>query len=56
MHGTWFWVDAAHDLVVVGMIQQEDGGNGMTGRPYPVPVIRAIPRSITDGALIDPGR
>jgi CubicO group peptidase (beta-lactamase class C family) len=56
VHGTWFWVDPANDVVVVGMIQQEDGGNGMTGRPYPVPDIRAISRSITYAALTDPAR
>jgi CubicO group peptidase (beta-lactamase class C family) len=54
VHGTWFWVDPALDIVVVGMIQQEDGGNGMTGRPYPMPDIRLISRSITYGALMDP--
>jgi len=54
VHGTWFWVDPANDIVVVGMIQQEDGGNEMTGRPYPMPDVRAISRSITYGALVDP--
>jgi hypothetical protein len=38
------------------MIQQVDGGNPMTGRPYPVPDIRAISRSITYGGLVDPAR
>jgi CubicO group peptidase (beta-lactamase class C family) len=56
VHGTWFWVDPANDVVVVGMLQQEDAGNGMTGRPYPVPDVRAITRSITYGALTEPGR
>lgn len=54
VHGTWFWVDPANDIVVVGMFQQQDGGNPMTGRPYPVPDPRAITRSITYGALIEP--
>ncbi len=54
VHGTWFWVDPVHDIVVVGMVNQESAGNQMTGRPYPVPDIRAISRSITYGALIDP--
>lgn len=54
VHGTWFWVDPVNDLVVVGMIQQVDGGNPMTGRPYPVPDIRGICRSIVYGALINP--
>ncbi|WP_414686326.1 hypothetical protein [Mycobacterium sp.] len=40
VHGTWFWVDPANDVTVVGMVQQVDGGNPMTGRPYPVPDIR----------------
>jgi CubicO group peptidase (beta-lactamase class C family) len=54
VHGTWFWVDPTNDVVVVGMIQQVDGGNPMTGRPYPVPDVRGISRSITYGALVDP--
>jgi hypothetical protein len=36
------------------MIQQVDGGNGMTGRPYPVPDIRALSRSLIYQALVDP--
>jgi CubicO group peptidase (beta-lactamase class C family) len=56
VHGTWFWVDPAYDVIVIGMIQQVDAGNPMTGRPYPVLDIRAISRSITYGALIDPTR
>jgi CubicO group peptidase (beta-lactamase class C family) len=54
VHGTWFWVDPTYDIVVVGMLQQQDGGNPMTGRPYPVPDVRGIARSITYGALVDP--
>lgn len=54
VHGTWFWVDPTNHVVVVGMIQQQDGGNPMTGRPYPVPDVRGISRSITYGALVDP--
>jgi CubicO group peptidase (beta-lactamase class C family) len=54
VHGTWFWVDPVNDLVVVGMFQQQDGGNPMTGRPYPVPDPRGIARSIIYGALVDP--
>jgi CubicO group peptidase (beta-lactamase class C family) len=54
VHGTWFWVDPTYDVIVVGMIQQVDAGNPMTGRPYPVPDIRGISRSITYGALVDP--
>jgi CubicO group peptidase (beta-lactamase class C family) len=56
VHGTWFWVDPTNDVIVVGMIQQQDGGNPMTGRPYPVPDIRGISRSIVYGALVDPAR
>jgi len=55
VHGTWFWVDPANDIVVVGMLQQQDGGNPMTGRPYPVPNVAGISRSIIYGALVDPG-
>jgi CubicO group peptidase (beta-lactamase class C family) len=54
VHGTWFWVDPVNDIVVVGMFQQVDGGNQMTGRPYPVADVRAISRSIIYGALVDP--
>jgi CubicO group peptidase (beta-lactamase class C family) len=53
VHGTWFWVDPVNDIVVVGMVNQENAGNGMTGRDYPVTDIRAVSRSITYGALID---
>ena len=53
VHGTWFWVDPVNDIVVVGMVQQVDAGNAMTGRPYPVTDIRGVSRSITYGALID---
>jgi CubicO group peptidase (beta-lactamase class C family) len=56
VHGTWFWVDPANDVIVVGMVQQVDAGNPPTGRPYPVPDIRAISRSITYGSLIEPSR
>jgi len=45
LHGTWFWVDPTYDIVVVGMLEQQDGGNPMTGRPYPVPDVRGISRS-----------
>src|SRR5271154_5144180 len=54
VHGTWFWVDPTYDIVVVGMLQQQDGGNPMTGRPYPVPNVCGISRSIIYGALVDP--
>lgn len=53
VHGTWFWVDPTYDVVVVGMLQQQDGGNPMTGRPYPVPDVAGISRAITYGALLD---
>jgi CubicO group peptidase (beta-lactamase class C family) len=56
IHGTWFWVDPAYDIVVVGMMQQENAGNQTTGRPYPMPDIRAISRSLIYGALVDPSR
>ena len=54
VHGTWFWVDPTYDIVVVGMLQQQDGGNPMTGRPYPVPDVAGISRSIVYSALVDP--
>jgi hypothetical protein len=54
VHGTWFWVDPRNDVIVAGMVQQVDAGNAMTGRPYPVPDIRGIARSIIYGALVEP--
>ncbi|WP_158601987.1 serine hydrolase domain-containing protein [Pararobbsia silviterrae] len=54
VHGTWFWVDPANDVVVVGMVNQESAGNPMTGRPYPVTDLRGLSRSITYGALLEP--
>ncbi len=56
VHGTWFWVDPTYDVIVVGMVQQDSAGNAMTGRPYPMPDVRGISRSITYGALLDPSR
>jgi CubicO group peptidase (beta-lactamase class C family) len=56
VHGTWFWVDPFYDVIVVGMIQQQDAGNPPTGRPYPVPDIRGISRSLTYQALVDSAR
>jgi CubicO group peptidase (beta-lactamase class C family) len=56
VHGTWFWVDPANDVIVVGMVQQVEASNAMTGRPYPVPDIRGISRSIIYGALTEPTR
>jgi len=54
VHGTWFWVDPVNDMVVVGMVQQVDAGNPPTGRPYPVPDIRGMCRSLVYGALTNP--
>lgn len=54
VHGTWFWVDPLNEVIVVGMIQQVDAGNAMTGRPYPVPDVRGMARSIVYGALVEP--
>jgi len=54
VHGTFFWVDPTYDLIVVGMLQQENAGNPPTGRDYPVANVHGITRSITYGALIDP--
>ena len=56
VHGTWFWVDPVNDIVVVGMVNQDSAGNGMTGRAYPAADIRAISRSVTYGALLEPAR
>jgi CubicO group peptidase (beta-lactamase class C family) len=56
VHGTWFWVDPTYDVSVVGMIQQQDAGNPPTGRPYPVPDVRGISRSLTYQALVEPAR
>ncbi len=52
--GRVLWVDPTNDVIVVGMVQQVDAGNAMTGRPYPVPDIRGVSRSITYGSLTEP--
>jgi CubicO group peptidase (beta-lactamase class C family) len=28
VHGTWFWVDPTYDVIVIGMVQQVDAGQG----------------------------
>ena len=50
--GTWFWIDPANDLVVVGMIQNVDAG-----APPPSgnsPQVRPISRQLVYQALVDP--
>ena len=54
LFGTWFWVDPTYDVVVLGMVQQVGASNPFTGRPYPVPELRTLSRSLVYQALVDP--
>ena len=44
--GTWFWIDPAEDLIVVGMIQQQGGPRR--------PNVRSISHRLTYQAIIEP--
>ncbi len=48
--GTWFWIDPANDVVVVGMIQNV-GGSSPTGDS---PQVRPLSRKLVYQALVDP--
>jgi CubicO group peptidase (beta-lactamase class C family) len=43
--GTWFWIDPVYNLIVIGMIQQRDGGNQTDFRP--------LSRSLTYQAIVE---
>ena len=49
--GTWFWIDPASDLIVVGMIQQlaGTGAAAVTG----VPDVRGLSHAFVYGAILD---
>jgi CubicO group peptidase (beta-lactamase class C family) len=48
--GTWFWIDPANDLLVVGMIQNVNGSAPTGGSPQ----VRALSRKLVYEALVDP--
>jgi CubicO group peptidase (beta-lactamase class C family) len=48
--GTWFWVDPAHEIVYVGMIQRR-----FPGGP-PVPFLQQLARPLLYQALVEPAR
>jgi CubicO group peptidase (beta-lactamase class C family) len=48
--GTWFWIDPANDVVVVGMIQNVGGSSPTGGSPQ----VRPLSRQLVYQALADP--
>jgi CubicO group peptidase (beta-lactamase class C family) len=48
--GTWFWIDPANDVVVVGMIQNVGGSSPTGGSPQ----VRPLSRQLVYQALVDP--
>jgi CubicO group peptidase (beta-lactamase class C family) len=52
-HGTWFWIDPAYDITVVGMSQQEMSAVTQMGLPHPAPDLRALSQSLIYQALTD---
>ena len=48
--GTWFWIDPANDVVVVGMMQNVSGSTPTGGSPQ----VRALSRQLVYQALVDP--
>ena len=49
-YGTWFWIDPANDVVVVGMIQNVGGSSPTEGSPP----VRPLSRQLVYQALVDP--
>jgi len=49
--GTWFWIDPASDLIVIGMIQQI-GGTGAAAANG-VPDVRGLSHTFVYGAIVD---
>ena len=49
-YGTWFWIDPANDLIVVGMIQNLNGSVPTGGTPP----VRSISQKLVYEALRDP--
>jgi CubicO group peptidase (beta-lactamase class C family) len=48
--GTWFWIDPTNDLIVVGMMQNQDGSRPDRGSPQ----VRPLSRKLVYEALVDP--
>lgn len=48
--GTWFWIDPANDVVVVGMMQNVNGSTPTGGSPQ----VRPLSRKLVYQALVDP--
>ncbi|HEY5930445.1 MAG TPA: serine hydrolase domain-containing protein, partial [Burkholderiales bacterium] len=48
--GTWFWIDPTNDVVVVGMMQNLNGGSTTGGSPQ----VRPLSRQLVYQALVDP--
>jgi CubicO group peptidase (beta-lactamase class C family) len=55
-HGTWFWIDPQHDVIVLGMTQLAFSAALHMGMPYPAPDLRAMSRSLVYQALVDESR
>ena len=50
--GTWFWIDPANDLLVVGMMQNLSGSTPTGGSPQ----VRPISRKLVYQALVNPAK
>jgi CubicO group peptidase (beta-lactamase class C family) len=48
--GTWFWIDPTNDLIVVGMMQNQNGSTPTGGSPQ----VRPLSRKLVYAALVDP--
>jgi CubicO group peptidase (beta-lactamase class C family) len=48
--GTWFWIDPTNDVIVVGMMQNQDGSRPDRGSPQ----VRPLSRKLVYAALVDP--
>lgn len=55
-YGTWFWIDHANDMIVMGMSQLQSAGNRYAGIATFAPDLRALSQSLTYQALVDPKR
>jgi CubicO group peptidase (beta-lactamase class C family) len=49
-YGTWFWIDPTNDLIVVGMMQNQNGSTPTGGSPQ----VRPLSRKLVYAALVDP--
>ncbi len=49
-YGTWFWIDPANDVVVVGMMQNVNGSRPTGGSPQ----VRPLSRQLVYQALVNP--